>query len=67
MPQQLPRAAVQRRLSAEAWSFLGPSRRIDTHRIRRELGFAPHYTSLDDGLRASLGEEQAASQRDASR
>lgn len=59
-PRQLPRAEVQRLVSAEAWSFLGPSRRIDTSRIRRELGFTPRYASLDDGLRASIAEELAA-------
>lgn len=57
-PRQLPRAEVQRLVSAEAWSFLGPSRRIDTSRMRRELGFTPRYASLDDGLRASIDEER---------
>lgn len=56
-PQQLPRTEVQRRVSAEAWSFLGSSRRVDTSRICRELGLVPRYASLDDGLRASLMEE----------
>lgn len=58
-PRQLPRDEVRRLVSAEAWTFLGPSRRIDTGRIRRELGFAPRYASLDDGLRASIDEERA--------
>jgi nucleoside-diphosphate-sugar epimerase len=57
-PESLPRAEVQRLVSGEAWSFLGPSRRIDTARIRRELGFTPRYASLDDGLRASIFEER---------
>lgn len=59
-PPQLPRAAVQQAVSIEAWSFLGPSRRVDTRRIRRELGFRPRYASLDDGLRACIAEEASA-------
>ncbi len=62
-PQQLPRAEVERRVSAEAWSFLSPSRRVDTSRIRRELGLEPRYASLDDGLRASLMEEDGDRQQ----
>ncbi len=61
-PPQLPRADVQRRVSAEAWSFLGPSRRVDTARVHRELGFVPRYASLDEGLRACLAEETGDSQ-----
>lgn len=62
-PPQLPRAAVQRAIPAEAWSFLGPSRRVDTSRIRRELGFRPRYASLEDGLRACIAEEGSGAAR----
>jgi len=62
-PPQLPRAAVQRAISIEAWSFLGPSRRVDTSRIRRELGFRPRYASLEDGLRACIAEDGSVAAR----
>jgi len=62
-PPQLPRAAVQRAIPVDAWSFLGPSRRVDTSRIRRELGFRPRYASLDDGLRACIAEEDSTGAR----
>ena len=53
-PALLPDDEVRRQLSAEAWSFLAESRRVDSQRIRERLGFAPRYADCSDGIRASL-------------
>ncbi len=53
-PPILPEAMAYPLLSAESRSFLSESRQIDTHRLRAELGFHPHYADCTTGLRASL-------------
>ncbi len=53
-PPILPDAAARARLSAETWSFLMESRRVDSRRIRERLGFVPLYPDCASGLRASL-------------
>jgi len=53
-PPQLPRTQLQALKSAVAFSFLGESRRVDTSRLRLELGFNPRYPTAEDGIRASL-------------
>jgi nucleoside-diphosphate-sugar epimerase len=41
-------------------AFLRESRRVDNRRMRDELGVAPRYARLDDGIAASLAEPQQA-------
>ena len=53
-PPLLPDDIARAQLGAEAWSFLGESRRVDTRRIRERLGFVPRYGDCTAGLRASL-------------
>lgn len=55
-PPQLPLAGLRKHQSDTASSFLAESRRVDTTRLRRELGFVPRYQAAEEGVRASLGE-----------
>ena len=59
-PAVLPDELARPRLSAEAWSFLMEARRVETRRLKEQLGFKPHYPNCAAGLRASLAEEAAA-------
>lgn len=54
-PRQLPMTELQTHKSDAALTFLGESRRVDTTRLRQELGFAPRYPTAEAGIRASLG------------
>ena len=53
-PLQLPLTQLQAYKSNVALSFLGESRRVDTSRLRQELGFKPRYPTAEAGIRASL-------------
>jgi NAD dependent epimerase/dehydratase family enzyme len=53
-PAVLPDEVARERLSAEAWSFLMEGRRVETRRLREQLGFVPRYPDCTSGLRASL-------------
>ena len=53
-PQELPREQLRERVSPAMWSFLADSRRVDTARMRQELGVALRYPDLESGVRASL-------------
>ncbi len=53
-PPQLPLTQLQALKSNVALSFLGESRRVDTSRLRQELGFRPRYPTAESGIRASL-------------
>ena len=53
-PPQLPLTQLQALKSNVAMSFLGESRRVDTSRLRQELGFRPRYPTAESGIRASL-------------
>ena len=53
-PPQLPLSELKAHKTDIALSFLGQSRRVDTTRLRRELGFRPRYPSVESGIRASL-------------
>jgi nucleoside-diphosphate-sugar epimerase len=59
-PVVLPDGLARPQLSAEAWSFLMEARRVETRRLREQLGFAPRYPNCAAGLRASLAEEITA-------
>ena len=49
------------RISPGMLAFLGESRRVENRRMREELGFAPRYVRLDDGIAASLDAMRPAS------
>ena len=53
-PPAVSREEARRRLPPGAWSFLAESRRVDTTRMRQELGVEPRYADLEAGIRASL-------------
>jgi nucleoside-diphosphate-sugar epimerase len=53
-PALVSRAEAERRLSPGLMSFLSESRRIDSSRIRRELGFEPRFADLRLGILSSL-------------
>jgi nucleoside-diphosphate-sugar epimerase len=46
------------RISSGMLAFLRESRRVDNRRMRQELGCEPRYANLDDGIAASLAEQQ---------
>ena len=48
------------RISPGMLAFLRESRRVDNRRMREELGCEPRYANLDDGIAASLAEQQEA-------
>jgi len=54
LPAEVSREEARRRLGPGAWSFLAESRRVDTTRLREELGFVPRYADLEEGISASL-------------
>lgn len=54
-PPQLPLTQLEAYKSDVILSFLGESRRVDTTRLRQELGFKPRYPTAEAGIRASLG------------
>lgn len=53
-PPAVSREEARRSLSPAAWSYLADSRRVDTTRMREELGVKIRYAELEDGIRASL-------------
>ena len=55
-PPQLPLTQLQALKSAVASSFLSESRRVDTARLRQELGFRPRYPTAEAGIQASLSD-----------
>lgn len=62
-PPLVSRAEAEQSFSASRLSFLNDSRRVDTRRMRSELGVTPRYANAESGIRASLAEERAR-QRD---
>lgn len=59
-PRQIPRAEAEQAIDPGMRSYLAESRRIDNHRMREELGVVPRYTSLVEGLAASIVAEDGA-------
>lgn len=57
-PPTISMAVAERELSPMRLSFLRESRRADTKKMREVLGVMPQYTNAEDGIRASLAEEQ---------
>lgn len=54
-PPELPLAELLAAVSPAMRGFMAESRRVDTSRMRTELGFQPRYGSLEAGIAASLG------------
>jgi nucleoside-diphosphate-sugar epimerase len=50
-PEEIPMEEARERLSPELMSYLLESRRMDTRRLREELGVDLRYPDLDAGLR----------------
>lgn len=57
-PPELPLQALLTRVSPAMRGFLAESRRVDTTRMRAELGFVPRYASLAAGIAASLADDR---------
>jgi nucleoside-diphosphate-sugar epimerase len=53
-PELIPRAEAEKAISPGLWSYLAESRRVDSSRIRDELGFAPRFKDLRLGILSSL-------------
>jgi len=53
-PALVSRAEAEKAVSPGLWSYLAESRRIDSSRIREELGFAPRFKDLRLGILSSL-------------
>ena len=53
-PALVTRAEAEQAVSPGLWSYLAESRRIDSSRIREELGFAPRFKDLRLGILSSL-------------
>jgi len=58
-PPELPLQELLAQVSPAMRGFLVESRRVDTTRMRRELGFAPRYASPAAGIAASLADDGA--------
>ena len=50
-PPRLPRAEVRARVSAQLYSFMNESRRLDNARLKRELGIRLRYPTVYEGLK----------------
>ena len=55
-PPEIPMAQAQQQLSPAMLSYLTESRRLDTRRMREELGVTLRYPDLESGLRHAVGE-----------
>jgi nucleoside-diphosphate-sugar epimerase len=59
-PPLVPLAEAHGRIAPGMLSFLVESRRVDNRRMCEELGVAPRYASLDEGIAASLAQMRPA-------
>lgn len=53
-PALVTRAEAEKAISPGLWTYLAESRRVDSRRIRDELGFAPRFKDLRLGILSSL-------------
>jgi nucleoside-diphosphate-sugar epimerase len=58
-PPRLPRVLVAARVSAEVYSFMCESRRLDNASLKRRLGVKLRYPTVHEGLREGAGHEHA--------
>jgi nucleoside-diphosphate-sugar epimerase len=56
-PPVITRIEARATLSAAQLSFLSESRKLDTTKMRKMLNFSPVYANAEDGIRASLNED----------
>lgn len=56
-PPEVERAEAETVLTPMAWSFLTDSRRVNTRRMREELGVVPKFGRLEEGIRQALSTE----------
>jgi nucleoside-diphosphate-sugar epimerase len=61
-PPQISRQEARQRFSPMRYSFVSESRRIETQRMRTELGITPRFADPVAGITASLAEERSVSQ-----
>jgi len=59
-PPEVSRAEAEQAIDPGMRSYLAESRRIDSRRMREELGVVPRYGSLAEGLAASIAAETHA-------
>ena len=57
-PPEISWEEARESFSRQRLSFLSESRRIDTRRMREALGIMPRYANAEDGIRASLAEQE---------
>jgi nucleoside-diphosphate-sugar epimerase len=55
-PREIPLDELLLQVSPAMRGFLVESRRVDTRRMRAELGFVPRYATLAAGINASIGD-----------
>ncbi len=60
-PPEVSRSDADERIDAGMLSYLAESKRIDNRRMREELGVAPRYPTLAEGLAACLAAARQAS------
>jgi nucleoside-diphosphate-sugar epimerase len=58
-PPEISRQQAQVEFSPQRLAFMSDSRRVDTTRMREVLGVTPRYANPEDGIRASLAEQDA--------
>jgi nucleoside-diphosphate-sugar epimerase len=63
-PPTITREEAKETLSAARLSFLSESRKLDTRKMRETLKFSPTYTNAEDGIRASLVEDDLPQKKD---
>jgi len=56
-PPAISHAEAQKILSAARLSFLSEPRKLDTAKMLETLGFSPTYTNAENGIKASLIED----------
>jgi nucleoside-diphosphate-sugar epimerase len=61
-PELVSLAEARGRISPGLLAYLVESRRVDTRRMRDELGVSPRYARLESGIAASLAEMRAQEQ-----
>jgi len=59
-PERVARAAIAARVSPQALSFLGESRRLANGRLKAELGLRLRYPTVREGLAGIVGREGRA-------
>jgi len=64
-PPAISRVEARATPSAARLSFLSESRKLDTTKMRETLKFSPVYANAEDGIKASLNEDDALQKKQA--